>query len=116
MALRINTRTFRRVSSRKKMPDQKTAPRASCQGILRAATAVKVKKAFKPIPGATKMGLRAYRPIINVLKNETRTVAVRTPEKGMPVWLRMAGLTTIIYEVAKKEDIPATISVERDVR
>jgi hypothetical protein len=31
-----------------------------------------------------------------VLKKETSTVAVSTPEKGIPVWLRMAGLTTII--------------------
>jgi len=74
-----------------------------------------VKKAFKPIPGATRIGLRAYRPIMRVLKKETRTVAVSTPEKGMPVWLRMAGFTTIIYEVARKEDIPARISVERVV-
>ncbi len=50
---------------------------------------------------------------MRVLKKETRTVAVSTPEKGIPVWLRMAGFTTIIYDVARNEDIPARISVER---
>src|SRR5215475_1858400 len=115
MARRIKSLIFNKVSSRKTMPDQNTAPRATGQGILRVATAVKVKKALRPIPGATRTGLRAYRPIMRVLKNETRTVAVSTPEKGMPVWLRIDGFTTIIYDVARKEDIPARISVERGV-
>ncbi|MNL35055.1 hypothetical protein D3C87_1570650 [compost metagenome] len=30
----------------------------------------------------------------------------------MPVWLRIDGLTTMIYAVARNEEIPARISVE----
>ena len=74
-------------------------------------TAVKVKKAFIPIPGATTMGLRAYKPIITLQKNDNKTVAVSTAPKGIPVCESMAGLTTMMYIVAKKELIPANISV-----
>src|SRR5882757_3817899 len=98
-------------SSKKMIPDQNTAPSACCQGIFKPSTAEKVKKAFKPMPGATRMGLRAYKPIIMLLKKQTSIVAVDTAGKDIPVWLNMAGLTTIIYAVARKLDNPAIISV-----
>lgn len=74
-------------------------------------TAVNVKKAFMPMPGATIMGFLAYKPIITLQKNDNKTVAVSTAPKGIPVCESMAGLTTIMYMVAKKELIPANISV-----
>ena len=42
------------------------------------------------------MGLRAYNPIIRLLKKHTITVAVKTPEKGMPACCRIDGFTTMI--------------------
>ena len=74
-------------------------------------TAVKVKKAFKPIPGATTMGFLAYKPIITLQKKDNKTVAVSTAEKGIPVCESIEGLTTIMYIVAKNELTPARISV-----
>ena len=70
--------------SRKNIPDQKTVPRATCQLNFSVKTAVNVKNAFNPIPGATKIGLLAYQPIIKLLKKDTRMVAVRTAENGIP--------------------------------
>src|SRR6478609_4982663 len=96
---------------KKKMPDQKTAPSAVCHGTPMPSTAVYVKKALRPIPGATIMGLRAYRPMSNELKKHTSTVAVSTPANGSPALLKMAGFTTIIYAVAKKLETPAITSV-----
>ncbi len=78
------------------MPDQNTAPNAVCQGTPIPITAVYVKKAFNPMPGATTIGFFAYSPIKSELKTHTITVAVNTPLKGIPVWLRMAGFTTMI--------------------
>ena len=63
------------------------------------------------MPGAITIGLRAYRPIMILLNAPTRTVAVSTDEKGMPVSLRIAGLTAMIYMVARNVVIPAMISV-----
>jgi hypothetical protein len=77
-------------------------------------TAVNVKKALSPIPGATTMGLRAYSPIIRLQKNDSRMVAVSTPLNGSPAWLRIAGLTTMIYIVARNVEIPARTSVRRE--
>ncbi len=47
------------------------------------------------MPGATAKGSLAYSPIRRVIRKQTRTVAVRTPEKGMPDGSveSMAGLT-----------------------
>jgi hypothetical protein len=50
-----------------------------------------------------------------LLKADTNTVAVKTPEKGIPALLIMAGLTTIIYMVARKVVIPAMTSVFTEV-
>src|SRR5690242_20247669 len=94
-----------------RIPAQNTAPSAVAQGTFIPKTAVNVKKAFNPIPGATIIGLFAYRPIIRLLKNDTNTVAVSTPANGNPAWLSTEGLTTIMYEVAKKEEAPASTSV-----
>jgi hypothetical protein len=66
------------------------------------------------MPGATRIGLLAYSPIIRLLKNDTSTVAVSTPLKGRPAWLRMAGLTTMMYMVARKDDSPARSSVRTE--
>ena len=74
-------------------------------------TTVYAKKAFNPIPGASTIGFLAYNPIIILLKALTRTVAVRTALKGIPVILRIFGLITIIYMKARKVVIPAKISV-----
>jgi hypothetical protein len=41
----------------------------------------------------------------------SKTVEVNTAAKGIPVWLKILGLTTIIYIVAKKVLHPAAISV-----
>ena len=49
-----------------------------------------------PMPGATAKGRRAYAPMSKVIRKESRTVAVSTPENGIPVpgADRIAGLTT----------------------
>jgi hypothetical protein len=39
-------------------------------------------------------------------------VAVKTAAKGMPVCERIDGFTTMIYDVARNDEIPAIISVE----
>src|SRR5690242_8224850 len=98
-------------SIKNRIPAQNTAPNAMAHGTFMPSTAVKVKKALSPIPGATMMGFFAYRPIIRLLKNDTSTVAVSTPANGNPAWLRIDGLTMMIYEVAKKEEAPASTSV-----
>lgn len=81
---------------RNNTPLQNTAPKATSHGTFMPITAEKVKKALSPIPGATSTGFRAYQPIIKLLKNDTSTVAVNTPLKGMPAWLSTEGFTTII--------------------
>jgi hypothetical protein len=42
---------------------------------------------------------------------QTRTVEVTTALKDIPAWVRIAGLTITMYTEAKKELIPARISV-----
>ena len=74
-------------------------------------TTENVKNAFKPIPGAMTIGFLAKMPMAMLLMALTNTVAVSTPLNGMPVLLMMAGLTTIMYMVARNVVIPATTSV-----
>jgi len=50
-----------------------------------------------------------------LLNADTKIVAVRTPEKGMPVLLRIEGFTIMMYMVDRKVVIPAIISVLMDV-
>ena len=78
------------------MPDQKTAPNAVCHVIPITITAVYVKNALRPMPGATTTGFFAYKPINNELKKHTITVAVSTPLNGNPVLLSTDGFTTMI--------------------
>lgn len=98
-------------SNMKTTPAQNTAPNATAQGTFIPFTMVNVKKALRPIPGATTIGFFAYNPIMVLLKKQTSTVAVSTAEKGIPAWLNIEGLTTIMYAVAMNEDVPAMISV-----
>ena len=74
---------------------------------------VKVKKALMPMPGATANGSFAYKPISNVITMQTRTVAVNTPLKAMPVpgVERMAGFTIRMYDIVKNVVMPAIASV-----
>lgn len=115
MALTMCVRTLKIDNIKNNTPAQNTAPRAVCQATFIPLTTVKVKKALSPIPGATSRGFLAYKPIIKLQKKDKRTVAVRTAPKGKPAWLKMAGFTTIMYIVAKKDDTPAMISVRREV-
>src|SRR3954469_5888764 len=98
-------------SIKNRMPAQNTAPNAMVHGTFIPNTAVNVKNALSPIPGATIMGFFAYKPIIRLLKKDTSTVAVNTPAKGNPARLRIEGFTIMTYEVAKKEEAPASTSV-----
>jgi len=107
----MSVRTLKMDSRKKITPAQNTAPSAVSTGIFMPITTEKVKNAFKPIPGATRIGLLAYKPIIMVQKALRITVAVRTALKGKPVALRIAGLTTIIYIAVTKVVIPAMVSV-----
>jgi hypothetical protein len=50
-------------------------------------------------------------PIIIEQKAEINIVAVSTPLKGIPDWLRIEGLTTMIYIEARNVVVPAIISV-----
>jgi hypothetical protein len=89
-------RILKTESIKKKIPDQKTAPNAVCHVTPITITAVYVKNALRPMPGATMIGFFAYAPINNELKKQTNTVAVNTPLNGMPVLLSIDGFTTII--------------------
>ncbi len=82
--------------SMKSTPAQKIMPSAACQGTFIPRMMVNVKKALMPMPGATAKGSRAYNPISSVITKQTRTVAVSTPLKDMPVPCvdRIEGLTT----------------------
>ena len=64
------------------------------------------------MPGATANGSRAYSPISSVMLDATSTVAVSTPENGMPVpgEARIAGFTTTMYAIVKKVVMPPTTS------
>ena len=64
-----------------------------------------------PMPGATRIGLRAYSPIIRLPKKLTSTVAVRAALNGTPAADRMPGLTTMMYIDAMKVAMPASTSV-----
>ena len=81
---------------KKRTPDQKTIPSAMVQGTWFLMTIVYVNSALRPMPGPTAKGNLAYRPIKRVEKKHRRTVAVRTPEKGICVSgvAKIAGLTT----------------------
>jgi len=96
-------------------PDQKTAPRAFSQGMPMPATTVKAKKALSPMPGASTIGFLAYNPIMTLEKKLTRMVAVSRPLNGIPVVCSIKGFTMIIYMVARKVVIPASISVFKSV-
>jgi len=50
-----------------------------------------------------------------LLKADTSTVAVNTPEKLIPVLLSIMGFIIIMYMVAKNVVIPARISVFKEV-
>ena len=64
-----------------------------------------------PMPGATRMGLRAYSAMARLLRKLMTTVADSAAEKGMPASDNTAGLTTMMYMPARKVAIPASSSV-----
>ncbi len=81
--------------ARNSTPAQNTMPSAVGHGTCSPTTIVYAKKAFRPMPGATANGSRAYTPMRMVSRAHSSTVAVSTPSNGMPVpSLRIAGLTT----------------------
>lgn len=69
------------------------------------------KSAFMPMPGATSTGLRAYRPIAQLPRKLTMTVAVSAAGNGTPAADKMPGLTTMMYIAVRNVVMPATISV-----
>ena len=107
----ISVRTLNTESRKKITPAQNTAPKAVSTGNFIPITTAKVKNAANPIPGATKIGLFAYKPIMMVQKALRVTVAVSTALKGRPVALSIAGLTTITYIAVTNVVIPAMISI-----
>ncbi len=77
-------------------PDQNTVPNACCQVSPMVPTTAKAKKPFISRPGASAKGRRAHSPMTIVDTPEAITVANSTALTSMPVWLRIAGLTTKI--------------------
>jgi len=59
IALTMWVRILNTESKKKITPAQNTAPNATGQATCMPMTTEKVKNAFSPIPGATRMGLRA---------------------------------------------------------
>src|SRR5207253_5906917 len=91
-------------------PDQKQRPSASCQENPSAPTTTNATYAFISRPGATANGRRAQRPIARVARADAATVAKNATLLGTPPSARMPGLTTKMYESARKVDVPARTS------
>ncbi len=111
MASTASLRALNAARIAKITPDQNTQPSAVCHGILLPWTITNVKSAFMPMPGATSTGLRAYRPIAQLPRKLTMTVAVSAAGNGTPAADRMPGLTTMMYIAVRKVVMPATTSV-----
>ncbi len=59
-------------------PHKKTTARACCQVKPMVSTTVKVKNAFRPMPGACAKGTLAYTPMISVAMTVDKIVATKT--------------------------------------
>ena len=96
---------------KKNVPDKNTTPRASCQDTPFPITRVNVKNAFNPIPGAIAIGTFPINAAKNVPIAVARQVTVINAPLSIPDIERIAGLTNIIYAIAKNVVIPPITSV-----
>ena len=96
---------------KKNMPDKNTTPRASCQDTPFPITRVKVKNAFSPIPGAIAIGTFPINAAKNVPIAVARQVTVISAPLSIPDMERIAGLTNIIYAIARNVVTPPITSV-----
>jgi len=92
-------------------PSTKTAARATCQAMPIAPTTVKVKYAFRPIPGAKAKGRFAHSPITVHPTKAAIAVANKASSNPIPVPESIAGLTNKIYAIVRNVVIPARISL-----
>jgi len=91
------------VSTRKKRPERKTAPRAVCQ-LIRPDSISEAKNALSPMPGAMAIGAFANMPTMSVaMPVAMQVAAVRAclsirsiPDISIASRLRMDGLTKMM--------------------
>ena len=107
----IASRTLKKDSKRNNNPSRNTAVNAVAGEYFIPITTVYVKKAFKPIPGASTTGRLAVRAIIKVAIAADNAVAVNTLPGFKPASLRISGLTARMYAIARNVVNPAIISV-----
>ena len=82
--------------TRNRIPLSSTMARASCQVYPMPKHTVKVKKAFRPMPGACAKGALASRAVRRQPMAALMQVASMTPLKFMPVCESRPGLTKIM--------------------
>ncbi len=102
-----------KVMIRKRMPLTNTAPRRCCQVMPRAARP-KAMNAFSPMYGATAMGRFAHRPMSSEPATATTIVATVLGPTGSPAFSRMAGLTTMMYAIARNVAAPPSTSARTE--
>ena len=94
--LTIDLRSFVTVMIMFITPQMNTIARASCQTNPPARHIVYVKRALRPIPGATAYGTLANKAITSVPTAAARQVATKTPCQLMPVSASIFGLTNMM--------------------
>ena len=107
----IASRTLKKDSKINSKPSRNTAVNAVAGEYFIPITTVYVKKAFKPMPGASATGRLASTAIIKVAIAADNAVAVNTLPGFKPASLKMSGLTARIYAIARNVVNPAMISV-----
>jgi hypothetical protein len=103
----------------KMSPSTNTAASAVCHGIPSAITTVNAKYAFNPIPGASPNGRFAYSAITMEPTAAARIVVMASIWNTWPSEYpsmeiaadRIAGFTTMMYDIVRNVVSPATSSV-----
>src|ERR1051326_5268224 len=113
IALPSHPRKPMNVMIRKITPLTKTAPRRCCQ-VMPSAARPKAMNAFSPMYGATAIGRLAQTPMRNEPAAATTIVATVLAPVGSPAARRMAGLTTMMYAIARNVVVPPRSSVRVD--
>jgi hypothetical protein len=108
------SRSPERVIATVATPDQKTSPRAPDHDRPSPDMTAKATYEFISMPGATTNGKFAHIPIAKEHNDDTMIVAQNTLVRSAPASCRIAGLTIIMYDIARKTETPPRPSFHKD--
>ena len=111
MDFNIASLTLNNENTMNKIPSKNTAVRATSTLYFIEITTVNVKKALRPMPGASAIGMFAKSPIKRQATAAETAVAVNTAPLSNPAMPKSSGFTARIYAIERNIVTPAIISV-----